>query len=221
MKTIEVEVHTRTHAGKQAARKLRGQGRIPAVFYGFGIEPMPISLKAADFLKQLGRDKPEGTFVKLKVEDDSGAVSGKLAVLKELQVDTLKRSLVHADFYEIKMDRDLTVDLPVHFTGHPVGVEDGGEVRELKREVKVSGLPGALPDIIELDISGLAIGDTLKVGDIALGEGVTMLDGEDVALVTVVAMRVTALEEEAAEEAAREEEAAEEASDEAGSGENE
>lgn len=221
MKTIDVDVQTRAEAGKQAARKLRGQGRIPAVFYGFGIEPMPISLNAADFLKQLGRDKPEGTFVKLKVEDDTGAVSGKLAVLKELQVDTLERCLVHADFYEIKMDRELTVDLPIHFTGHPVGVEDGGEVRELKREVKVSGLPGSLPDIIELDISGLEIGDTLKVGDIALGEGVTMLDGEDVALVTVVAERVTALEEEAAEEAALEEEAAEEVSDEAESGHNE
>ncbi|MCK9229836.1 MAG: 50S ribosomal protein L25 [Syntrophales bacterium] len=200
MKTIEVEVTTRADTGKQAARKLRGEGRIPAVFYGFGIDSLPLSLNAADFLKKLGSDKPEGTFVKLKVKDDAGEVSSKLAVVKGFQVDTLKRSLVHADFYEIKMDRELTVDLPVHLVGHPLGIEDGGEIRELKREVKVSGLPGSLPDVIELDISGLVIGDTLKVGDISLAEGVTVLDGEDVALVTVAAVRVTELEEEIAEE---------------------
>ncbi|MDD5475303.1 MAG: 50S ribosomal protein L25 [Syntrophales bacterium] len=214
MKTIGVEVYTRTDLGKQSARKLRGRGYMPAVFYGLGVEPVHIYLEADKFLKQLGKEKAEGTFIELEVLGGDGKASKKLSVLKDLQIDTLKRRLVHADFYEIKMDREVTVDLAIHFTGSPQGVEDGGEVQQLKREVKVSGLPGALPGSIELDISGMNIGDTLKVGDISLGDNVRIMDGEDVALVTVAAMRVTA-EEEVVEEAASDEGAPDETPDDA------
>lgn len=205
MRTIEVEAHARTRTGKQSARALRGTGFLPAVFYGYGIEPVHISLDTAKFMKLLGKERMEGTFIKLQIRDESGTVLEKLSVLKEMQVDTLNRLPLHVDFNEIKMDRELTVDIPVHFTGQPRGVEEeGGEVQQLKREVKVSGLPGSLPEVVELDISELMIGDTLKVGDLSLGDGVKILDGEDVALVTVSAVRVT----EEVEEAAEEEEAA-------------
>ena len=211
MKTIGVQAKSRASSGTQVARRLRNQGYFPAIFYGPGVEPIPISIEADEFLKQLEGERAEGSFVKLRIKDDAGKVSEKLSVVKQLQVDTLKRRLIHADFYEIKMDRELTVDLQVHFVGHAQGVEDGGEVQLLKREVRVSGLPGSLPEIVELDISALNIGDTLKVGDLSLGDDVKILDGEDVALVTVAAMRVAAEEEEAAEGEAAEEGEAEEA----------
>ncbi|HET57112.1 MAG TPA: 50S ribosomal protein L25 [Deltaproteobacteria bacterium] len=201
MKTIELQANTRPHSGTRASRALRAQGYLPAVFYGFGVEPISLSLREEDFLKELAGERAEGTFVKLSVRDEAGDVSEKLSIVKQLQVDTLKRRLVHADFYEIKMDRELTVDLQVHFKGHPRGVEEGGEVQHLKREVRISGLPGSLPESIELDISELGIGDTLMVGDLVFDEGIQVLDGEDVALVTVSAMRVTAEEEVAEEEA--------------------
>lgn len=191
MKTIEVEAYPRTTLGTSASRRLRRQGYMPAVFYGPGVEPFSLSVKRDEFLKQLAGERPEGTFVRLKIEGGSGGVSEKLSVIKQVQVDTLKRSLVHADFYEIKMDRELTVDLQIHFTGTPKGVEEGGEVQLLKREVRVSGLPGSLPEFVELDISGLDIGDTLMVGDLSIEENVRVLDGEDVALVAVAAMRMT------------------------------
>lgn len=216
MKTIELQANTRPHSGTRAARALRAQGYVPAIFYGFGVDPISLSLREEDFLKKLAGERAEGTFVKLSVRDEAGKVSEKLSIVKQLQVDTLKRRLVHADFYEIKMDRELTVDLQIHFTGHPRGVEEGGEVQTLKREVRVSGLPGLLPESVELDISGLGIGDTLMVGDLVFDEGIRVLDGEDVALITVSAMRVTAEEEEVAEEEVAEEEAAEEAAGEEG-----
>ena len=204
MKTIGVQAFSRALSGKGPSRRLRNEGYTPAIFYGYGVEPISISIESAGFLKQLAGEKAEGTFVKLKISDESGAVSEKLSVVKQLQVDTLKKRLVHADFYEIKMDRELTVDLQVHFIGTPRGVEeDGGDVQLLKRQVTVSGLPGSLPEIIELDITNLGIGDTLMVGDLSLGEDVRIHDAEEVALVTVSAMRVAA-EEEAEEEAGEE-----------------
>ncbi|MCK9275970.1 MAG: 50S ribosomal protein L25 [Syntrophales bacterium] len=197
MKTITIKAETREKSGKEAARKLRAQGYAPAVFYGFNMEPVKLAFDTSELIKSLGGDRPEGTFVKLKI-NDNGA-DGRLSIIKDLQIDTVKRSILHADFYEIKMDREITLDLSVSLKGDPVGVESGGELQILKREVKVSGLPGILPEMIELDVSGLNIGDTIKVGDISLGREITVLDGEDVALVTVAKTRSALPVEEEAE----------------------
>ena len=203
MKTIMVKAERRQASGKEIARKLRAQGHIPAVFYGYGIEPVKLSINSAELLKQLGKEKAEGTFVKLMIGDEAGSNGEKLSIIKDLQVDAMKRALVHADFYEIKMDREVTVDLAVSVTGDAIGIENGGELQVLKREVKVSGLPGVLPEVIDVDVSNLDIGDTIKVGDLVFQEGITVQDQEDVAIITVAITRATLAagkEEEGAEE---------------------
>ena len=199
MHTITVVAKTRDKSGKEAARRLRSEGYTPAVFYGFGIEPVKLTVNTSELVKQLGGERPEGTFVKLKIDDNNGNAGEKLSIIKDLQIDSLKRSLIHVDFYEIKMDREITVDITVTLVGDPIGVELGGELQVLKREVKVSGFPGALPEKIEVDVSGLNVGDTVKVSDIALNADVTIIDGEDVALATVAKTRATLSEEEEAE----------------------
>jgi large subunit ribosomal protein L25 len=120
-------------------------------------------------------------------------------MIKEIQTDPLSKRLVHADFYEIRMDQKITFDIPIHFVGQPVGIDNGGELHHLKRDVKVSCLPGNLPDFIEVDVSGLDIGDAVRVQDIKIAEGIIILDPEDAAIATVSTTRVTKEELETAE----------------------
>jgi large subunit ribosomal protein L25 len=110
------------------------------------------------------------------------------------------------------MDQKLTLDVPLHLTGTPVGVENGGELMHLKRDLKVSCLPGDLPDFIEVDVSGLEIGDSLKVQDVPVQEGITVLDSSDVGVAMVFMSKGAASKAAEAEEEAEGETSTEEAS---------
>jgi large subunit ribosomal protein L25 len=194
MKTIKLKAETRTGSGKGFARKLREEGFVPAVFYGYEIEPVMITVSSSDLIKVIEKVRSESSFIKLSIKGGSEKTE-KISVLKDIQIDTIKRRPIHADFYEIKMDREVTLDLPIILVGDPVGVEAGGELQQVKRELKVSGLPSAIPESVELDISALDIGDSIKVGDVELAEGIKCLDTEDGAIATVAAKRVSVLAE--------------------------
>ncbi|PKN35261.1 MAG: 50S ribosomal protein L25 [Deltaproteobacteria bacterium HGW-Deltaproteobacteria-19] len=203
MEVMELRAEARTGSGKGPARRLRSQGKIPAVFYGGGADSVPISVSSAD-LRKLLKSAEENVFVKLVI-DDAGKKAEKLSLIKELQIDPATRKLFHADFCEVSMDHKMTFDVSLHFTGTPVGTQDGGEMLHLKRDVRVSCLPGLLPQFIEVDVTGLKIGDSLKVADLKVAEGVALVDGEDTAIVTVMAPRVAeAVEPEAGEEGTKE-----------------
>jgi len=206
MKTVALNAQVREEVGKGPSRRLRAQGLVPATFYGYQTEPMVITVDAAELTKTVVKGREETVFVKLGIQPRKGKKVEKLSVIKDLQVNTINRTPEHVDFYEIRMDRTLAVDVPVLFTGNPVGVEDGGELQQLKRDVRVSGLPSDLPESIEIDISNLKIGDSLKVSDLVVGDSVHLLDNDDVAIVAVVPTRVSLMTEGAAEESAGEEE---------------
>ncbi len=196
MEATELDAVTRTETGKGPARRFRMEGLIPAVFYGRGDKAVHITVNAAELLKVV-KAKKENIFIKLLITGDK---KGKLSLLKELQIEPVSRRFYHADFYEIRMDHKLTLDVPIHFSGIPVGVENGGELQHLKRDLKVSCLPSVLPDFIEIDVAGLDIGDSIKVQDIPVPEGVTVLDPGDVgvAMVAIVKVSVPKSEAEAA-----------------------
>ncbi len=201
MKTIRLSAQIREEVGKGPSRRLRSEGFIPATFYGYQAEPMVIKVNSSELIKILVRERGETGFVKLGIKSGTGKKVEKLSVIKDLQIDTINRRPVHVDFYEIRMDRTLVVDVPIIFSGSPVGVEEGGgELQQLKRDVKVSGLPSDLPESVEIDISHLNIGDSIKVKDIAIKDGVQILDLDDVAVVSVVPTRVILVEEEPGEE---------------------
>lgn len=206
MKTVALNAQVREEVGKGPSRRLRAQGLVPATFYGYQTEPMVITVDASELTKTVVKGREETVFVKLGIQPRKGKKVEKLSVIKDLQVNTINRTPEHVDFYEIRMDRTLAVDVPVLFTGNPVGVEDGGELQQLKRDVRVSGLPSDLPESIEIDISNLKIGDSLKVSDLVVGDSVHLLDNDDVAIVAVVPTRVSLMTEGAAEESAGEEE---------------
>ena len=213
MKTVALSAQIREEVGKGPARRLRAKGFVPATFYGYQIEPMVITVNASELTKTVVKGREETVFVKLGIQSGKGKKIEKLSVIKDLQVNTINRKPEHVDFYEIRMDRTLAVDVHVIFTGHPVGVEDGGELQQLKRDVRVSGLPSDLPESIEIDISNLKIGDSFKVSDLVVGDAVHLLDNGDVAIVAVVPTRVSLMTEGAAGESVEEEaEAAEAAS---------
>jgi large subunit ribosomal protein L25 len=188
MEATELKALTRNQTGKGPARRFRVQGSIPAVFYGRGEEAVPISVNAAELLKII-KEKKENIFIKLVIDGDRHIE--KLSLIKELQIEPVSRRFYHADFYEIRMDHKLTLDVPIHFTGTPVGVTNGGELQHLKRDLKVSCLPSVLPDFIELDVSKLDIGDSIKVQDIPVAEGIAVLDPGDVGVAMVAMVKVT------------------------------
>ncbi len=195
MEVTELKALTRKETGKGPARRFRKEGSIPAVFYGRGEEAIHLSVNAAELLKVI-KAKKENIFIKLLIEGEK--TLEKLSLIKELQIEPVSRRFYHVDFYEIRMDHKLTLDVPLRFAGIPVGVQNGGELQHLKRDLKVSCLPSVLPDFIEIDVTGLDIGDSIKVQDIRVPEGITVLDPGDVGVAMVAVVKVSVPQAEAA-----------------------
>jgi large subunit ribosomal protein L25 len=187
MEAIELNAYVREVSGKGFSRRLRKEGLIPAVLYGRGAETMLLKVNAAELATL--RKSEENAFINLIINQGKKKLK-KLSIVKELQLEPLSRRFVHADFYEIKMDQVFTFEIPLHFSGKPLGVEDGGELHILKRELKVSCLPAARPESVVVDISGLRIGGAFKVQDIAPIEGVTVIDQSEAPIATVAAVKV-------------------------------
>jgi large subunit ribosomal protein L25 len=152
-------------------------------------------------LLKLHKDKKDHSFIKLIIDDGGKKKIEKLSLIKELQVQPLTGKFYHADFYEVDMKHKLTFEVSLRFTGKAIGVENGGELQHIKREVKVSCLPANLPDHIDVDVSALDIGDSIKVKELKLAEEITVLDPPDAAVAAVAVIKVikaTPEEEEAA-----------------------
>ena len=127
-------------------------------------------------------------------------------MIKEIQKDPVTRDYLHVDFYEISMEKELEVDIPVYLVNTPIGVSEGGILEHIRRELKISCMPKNLVDKIEIDVSGLAIGQSLHMEDIDLPPGLKSIEDGDLTIATVVA---PAIEEEVEEEVEEEAEEAE------------
>jgi len=194
----------RKSKGKGAAKKLRKMAQIPAVFYGPKTEPVMLAVDYPELERLLKQGSSDNVILDLQVQSDQGTETRK-AMLKDLLIDPIKDIYLHADFYEISMDKEITVDVPIRLVNSPVGVTDGGILQHIKRELKISCLPGKMINVLEMDVSGLDIGDSLHVEDIDLPEGILSLEEGDLTIATVSAPTVA----EKAEEEVIEEELAE------------
>lgn len=197
MERRELEVFYRAETGKGPARRLRRHGMVPAIFYGPREEPIPLAVRLSDLRKILSQPGARRSFLTLVIKGMDGAEVQKLAILKEVQRDTLKDVLLHVDFQGIAMEEEIYMEVPIHVVGKAKGVEKGGVLEVNLREIEVKCLPEKLPSRIDVDVSDLDIGDAIHVGDLTI-EGVKILTDPDQAIVTVVPPTV---EEEAAEEA--------------------
>ena len=185
MAEYELNVELRQNAGKGVARKLRAAGRIPGVCYGAGAETLHIQLDPAALERAL-RASSAGINTLFGLAGAS-ELRGKSVLVKELQRDPVKGSLLHADLYAVDLTREIEVAVPLHLTGTAIGLMSGGIVDHQLREIQVSCLPGAIPESFQLDVTNLEIGDSLHVRDIALPAGVTLVSDPDLGVVSVVA----------------------------------
>ncbi|HYA13360.1 MAG TPA: 50S ribosomal protein L25/general stress protein Ctc [Syntrophales bacterium] len=201
MEISELKANRRKDIGKGVARRLRKDGFVPAVVYGSKADTILLSVNSAELTKIL-KGKEENVFINLQV--DNGKKMEKFTLIKELQIDPVSGNLLHIDFIEIDKNQSITLDIPIHFIGTAVGVETGGDLHHIKRDIKVSCLFSVLPEFIEVDVSGLNIGDSIKLHDIKLSEGVTVLDPGDTIIASVTAPKVTVKVEQVEEQVAEE-----------------
>ncbi len=199
----ELNAQRRTGTGKGAARKLRAQGMIPGVFYGPQSDPVPVTVDPLALRKLILKAPARNFLLNLNLENKT-----EPAMLKGFQMDPVSRQLLHADFLRIRTDQAVTLEVPVELLGTPEGVVQGGALEVVARYVKVTGLPDALPEAVSVEVSGLKIGDVLKVSDLELTGEVSVEDDPDTVLCTVTAPIIIEAAAEAAE-AAGEAEAAE------------
>jgi large subunit ribosomal protein L25 len=160
-----------------------------------------LTLNYSDFEKIIQGGSGENTLFNLEIQAKDGNRT-KMAMLKELQSDPVENSYLHADFFEVSMDKEVTVNVAIELTGTAVGVTNGGILENIRRELMVTCLPGKLTNTIEVDISNLDIGDTLHLGDIRLPEGMRAMDDAHLAVAVIAAPTVAEVEEVEEEEAA-------------------
>lgn len=202
----------REDQGKGASRRLRHQGKVPAIIYGGGRPPRALSFDHNKVLQQLDHESFYSSILTIKVGDKTQA-----AILKDVQRHPAKRQILHMDMQRIVEDEEIRVRVPLHFLGDQMapGVKQGGSVMRLITDVEVLCLPKDLPEYIEVDISNLGLDEMLYFSDIKLPEGVSIPElahGEehDHAIVSIHVHRAAAVEEEEVAEAAAAVEGAEE-----------
>lgn len=198
MSQITLAARVRKEKGKGAARKLRNNDQIPAIFYGPKTDPIMLAVDYPELMRVLNENRHENIILDLEVKSDQGTETRKV-MIKDLLLDPIKNTYLHADFCEISMDKEIRVNVPVRLIGTPVGATEGGILQHIRRELTISCLPDKLVDSLDLDVSALDIGDSLHISDIKFPEGITSSD-EGHITVAVVAAPTVVVEEEVEEE---------------------
>jgi large subunit ribosomal protein L25 len=181
---FDLAVTVREKSGKGAARQLRRSGKVPGVLYGQG-ECLLLTIEPEPLTRILKSQAGSTALITLTV-NGAKANPKRTALLRDFQVDPVEGQVLHADLFEISMDKPIRVKVPVHVIGGtPAGVKEGGILHYHTRELHVECLPGALPDHIEVDASPLAIGQGIHLKEIAKIEGLRYLDDPDQMVVSV------------------------------------
>jgi large subunit ribosomal protein L25 len=200
---IELKTTKRTATGNGPARRLRRTGQIPAVYYGPNTEPVSLSVNKNDLELALKKGGIGQVILNLVIQNN-GETLTMPAMIKELQTHPVSRKFIHVDFYEIRMDRKITVKIPVITTGVAKGVELGGILQIVRRELEVECLPLEVPESIVIDITDLDIGDSIHVGKISLEGEIEILEEDNRTVVTVLHPKLEEAETPEGGEAAEE-----------------
>jgi large subunit ribosomal protein L25 len=198
MPEFVVPAESRSETGKNANRRLRTRGLVPGVVYGAGKQAVPVAVSPREIGAILKSASGENTLFDLEV----GGTRRKV-ILKEFQREPLRGKLLHADFYEVALDKLLQVTVHIELTGTPVGVKvQGGIVDFVTREIEVECLPADIPEKITLDISHLELNKHLRVSDLKLGDKVKLLAEPEIVIAHVVLPKAEVAAETAAAEGA-------------------
>lgn len=183
---FDLTVESREGGGKGPARQLRRAGRVPAVLYGQG-ECLLLSVKPDELVKILRSQAGSTALISLTI-NGAKSKAKRTALLREFQVDPITSSVLHADFFEVAMDKPIRVKVPVHLTGgQPLGLKEGGVLHHVLRQLHIECLPSVLPDFIEVDASQLQINQGIHLKDVPKTEGLRFLDDLEHMVVSVAA----------------------------------
>jgi large subunit ribosomal protein L25 len=195
---IKLEVREREGRGSADARRLRRQGFIPGVLYGSGKTPHAICVPERDLRRVLTGAGGLHAILDVVLE---GQTTTHASILKDYQQDPIRGHIAHVDLQEVRLDRPIQASVTVQLVGEPVGAKEGGVLSQVQREINVEALPMEIPEHIDLDVSEMAIGDTLRLADLPAREGVTYLDDPEETVLATVTMPTRVEEpEEALEE---------------------
>jgi large subunit ribosomal protein L25 len=193
---VKLQVKERESLGSRETRRLRRTGLIPGVLYGRS-EPHAFTVPERELRRALTGKGGLHAILDVVLE---GQGSTHPSILKEYQTDPIRGTLTHIDLHEVRLDQPITAAVSVHLTGEAQGVKEGGVLSQVTRDVNVEALPMEVPEHLELDISNMEIGDSLRVADLPPREGVTYLDDPETVLASVAQPRVEEEPEEAVAE---------------------
>jgi large subunit ribosomal protein L25 len=179
---VKLQVKAREARGSAASRRLREQGLIPGVLYGDGEEAHPFAIEERELRKALTGDSGLHAILDVVLE---GQQKAHHAVVKDYQLDPIRARLLHIDLHEVRLDQAIQTQVVVELVGEAAGQKEGGILSQINREVRVEALPMEVPDHLELDVSAMVIGDSLRLSDLRVPEGVKFLDDHETVLATV------------------------------------
>ncbi|TCP22545.1 LSU ribosomal protein L25P [Scopulibacillus darangshiensis] len=193
---VQLNAKNRQHLRKSMTKKLRNEGRIPAVVYGKNVGNQNVSVEEGEMIR-LFRSDGRNAVIQMKVENNKPYS----VMAHDIQFDRLKDEIVHIDFLEIDMKTEIDAVVPVVLTGESAGEKEGGVVQHQFNELNVRSLPANIPSNIEVDVSALNIGDSLKVRDLKANADYEILDDEDEVIVSVTPPTLEEPEAESEEDA--------------------
>ena len=183
MQQKQLNVELRSKTGKGISRQLRMADMVPGVVYGKGMDPMAISIKHRELKAAMAGEGGQNNLITLV---GGASLDQSMAIVVDLQRDAIKGTYRHVDFHRINMTEMLRVTVPVVLKGTAIGVKEGGLLDLVRHELHVECLPGNIPDHIEIDITDLAVAHSIHVNEVALPEGVKVLDSPKTAVVSVL-----------------------------------
>src|SRR5918912_3204603 len=190
---VKLEVREREGRGSRATRRLRREGLVPGVLYGRGKEPHAICVPERELRRALTGTGGLHAILDVVLE---GQKTPHHAILKAYQQDPVRGSVTHVDFHEVRLDQPIQAPVSVQLVGEPRGVTEGGVLSQVTREVIVEALPMDIPEHLDLDVSDMGVGDTLRLADLPVQDGVTYLDDPEETVLATVTMPTRVVEPE-------------------------
>lgn len=213
MERVKLEAEVRSEVGKEAVKKLRQKGFIPAVVYRAGDAATNLKVSQQSLFEVLHTEAGENVVLDLKISGDAdsaekkstrgakaAAGKAKTVIIKEIQYHPIRNNILHIDFNQISLTEKLTVGVPVETKGDSQGVKEGGVLEHILWELKVECLPTKIPEKLEVNVNDLKIGDVIYVKDLKVPEDVDVLSDPEAIVVSVKPPTVEKVEEEVAAE---------------------
>jgi large subunit ribosomal protein L25 len=190
---VKLEVNERDGRGSADSRRLRNDGLVPGVLYGRGKTPHPFVVHERELRRAFSGDSGLHAILDVVL---AGQKTTHPAVLKDYQQEVPSGRLAHIDLHEVRLDQAIQTQVSIELIGEPAGVKEGGVLSQVNREINVEALPLEIPDHLELDVTGMAIGDTLRLVDLPASDGVTYLDDPEETVLATVTMPTRIVEPE-------------------------